>query len=92
MQAVIINLRPGNIYIISPEVKVLPIGYKEVENMGHEKQVKYKLIYGDQKKINEELSPAETSWKPILMSAIADPPTPGGITFAVILERTATEY
>ncbi len=60
--------------------------------MGHEKQVKYRLIYGDQKKINEELSPAGTSWKPILMSAIADPETPGGIMFAVMLERTATEY
>jgi len=60
--------------------------------MGHEKQVKYRLIYGDQKKINEELFPADTSWKPILMSAIADPKTPDGITFAVMLERTATEY
>ena len=59
--------------------------------MGHEKQVKYRLICGDQKKINEELFPADTSWKPILMSAIADPKTPGGITFAVMLERTATE-
>ena len=28
--------------------------------MGHEKQVKYRLIHGDQKKINEELSPADT--------------------------------
>jgi len=60
--------------------------------MGHEKQVKYRLIYGDQKKINEELFPGDTSWKPILMSAIADPKTPGRITFAVMLERTATEY
>jgi hypothetical protein len=60
--------------------------------MGHEKQVKYRLIHGDQKKINEELSPADTSWKPILMSAIADPKTPGSIMFAVMLERTATEY
>jgi hypothetical protein len=60
--------------------------------MGHEKQVKYRLIHGDQKKINEELSPADTSWKPILMSAIADPKTPDGIMFAVMLERTATEY
>jgi hypothetical protein len=60
--------------------------------MGHEKQVKYRLIHGDQKTINQELSPADTSWKPILMSAIADPKTPGGIMFAVMLERTATEY
>ena len=73
-------------------MKVLLLGYKEMENMGHEKQVKYRLIYGDQKKINEELSPAGISWKPILMSANADPKTPGGITFAVMLERTATEY
>ncbi len=60
--------------------------------MGHEKLVKYRLIYGDQKTINEELLPGDTSWKPILMSAIADPKSPGSITFAVMLERTATEY
>jgi hypothetical protein len=60
--------------------------------MGHEKQIKYRLILGDQKKINEELCPAETAWKPILMSAIANPTAPGGITFAIMLERTATEY
>ena len=41
--------------------------------MAHEKQVKYKLIYGDQAAINKELLPAGTSWKPILMSAVPDP-------------------
>jgi hypothetical protein len=60
--------------------------------MGHEKQVKYKLISGDQKTINEELLPADVSWKPILMTAMADPSTPGGITYTIMLERTATEY
>ena len=60
--------------------------------MAHEKQEKYKLIYGDQAAINKELLPAGTSWKPILMSAVPDPKNPGGITFAVMLERTATEY
>jgi len=60
--------------------------------MAHEKQVKYKLIYGDQAAINAELTPAGTNWKPILMSAIPDPQIPGGVTFAVMLERTATEY
>jgi hypothetical protein len=62
------------------------------EKMGREKQAKYRLIYGDQKKINGELVPAATSWKPILMSAIADPKNPDGTSFAVMLERTATEY
>jgi hypothetical protein len=60
--------------------------------MGHEKQVKYRLIYGDQKTINDELLPADTSWKPVLMSIVADPQTPGGIAIAVMLERAATEY
>lgn len=60
--------------------------------MGHEKQIKYRLIYGDQKKINEELLPSDTSWKPILMTAIVDPKNPDGTSFAVMLERTATEY
>jgi hypothetical protein len=60
--------------------------------MGHEKQVKYRLIYGDQKTINDELLPADTSWKPVLMSAVVDPQNPGSIAIAVILERTATEY
>jgi len=60
--------------------------------MGHEKQVKYKLIYGDQVAINTELLPAGTNWKPILMSAIPDPKVSGGVTFAVMLERTASEY
>jgi hypothetical protein len=60
--------------------------------MGHEKQVKYRLISGNQKTINEELLPAGISWKPILMTAMADPNTAGGITFAIMLERTATEY
>ncbi|HEY1731826.1 MAG TPA: hypothetical protein VGG15_08750 [Terriglobales bacterium] len=60
--------------------------------MAHEKQVKYKLIYGDQAAINTELLPAGTSWKPILMTALPDPKIPGGINFAVMLERTATEY
>jgi hypothetical protein len=60
--------------------------------MGHEKQVKYRLISGDEKAINEELLPVAISWKPILMTAMADPNTPGGITFAIMLERTATEY
>ena len=58
--------------------------------MGHEKQVKYRLICGDQNKINEELLPAQKSWKPILMSAVTDPK--GLISFAVMLERTAIEY
>jgi hypothetical protein len=58
--------------------------------MGHEKQVKYRLICGDQKKINEELLPSDTSWKPILMSTVTDPK--GVISFAVMLERTAIEY
>lgn len=69
---------------------MLHIEVKKV--MGHQKQIKFKLIYGDEKKINDELSPADISWKPILMSATADPKTPGGIMFAVMLERTATEY
>ncbi len=60
--------------------------------MGHDKQVKYRLICGDQNKINDELLPATTSWKPILMTAIVDPSAPDGPTFAVMLERTATEY
>jgi hypothetical protein len=60
--------------------------------MGHEKQIKYRLIQGDEKKINEELFPGDTAWKPILMSAIADSKVPGGLTFAIMLERTATEY
>jgi hypothetical protein len=60
--------------------------------MGHEKQVKYRLISGDQKTINQELLPTDTSWKPILMTAMADPNAPGIITFAIMLERTATEY
>ncbi len=60
--------------------------------MGHEKPVKYRLICGDQNKINDELLPAATSWKPILMTAIVDPNTPDVTTFAVMLERTATEY
>ena len=60
--------------------------------MVHEKQVKYRPIYGDQNKINGELLPSDTSWKPILMSAIVDPNAPGGISFAVMLERTAIEY
>jgi hypothetical protein len=60
--------------------------------MAHEKQVKYKLISGDQAAINAELLPAGTSWKPILMSTISDPNVPGGVSFAVMLERTATEY
>jgi hypothetical protein len=60
--------------------------------MGHEKQVKYRLISGDQKTINQELLPTDTSWKPILMTAMADPNAPGSITFAIMLERTATEY
>ena len=60
--------------------------------MAHEKQVKYKLICGDQAAINAELLPAGVSWKPILMSTIPDPKVEGGFTFAVMLERTATEY
>lgn len=60
--------------------------------MGHEKQVRYRVIYGDQRAINDELLPSDTSWKPILMSALADPQTPGGIAIAVMLERVATEY
>lgn len=60
--------------------------------MGHEKQVKYKLICGDQKIINEELLPADATWKPILMSAVLDPKSQGGITCAVMLERQAFEY
>ena len=60
--------------------------------MVHEKQAKFRLIYGDDKKINDELFPADTSWKPVLMSAVADPKAPGGITFAVMLERTGAEY
>ncbi len=58
--------------------------------MPHEKQVRYKLICGDLETINNELLPAETNWKPILMSAVPDPK--GGVTVAVMLERTATEY
>jgi hypothetical protein len=65
---------------------------EKAKRMGHEKQTKYKLICGDQKTINTELLPAGTSWKPILLSATSDPNVPGGVTFAVMLERTATEY
>ncbi len=36
--------------------------------MGHEKPVKYRLICGDQKTINEDLLPADATWKPILMT------------------------
>ncbi len=57
--------------------------------MGHEKPVKYRLICGDQKTINEDLLPADATWKPILMSAVSEP---GSITYAVMLERQATEY
>lgn len=60
--------------------------------MAHEKQAKYKLIHGDQSIINDELFPSGTNWKPILMSAIPNPEVPGGMTFAVMLERIATEY
>jgi hypothetical protein len=60
--------------------------------MAHEKQVKYKLIYGDQAAINAELLPAVVSWKPILMTTSPDPKVEGGVLFAVMLERTATEY
>jgi hypothetical protein len=60
--------------------------------MAHEKQVKYKLIYGDQATINAELLPAVISWKPILMNTTPDPKVAGGVLFAVMLERTATEY
>ncbi|MGC2108450.1 MAG: hypothetical protein WA655_02970 [Candidatus Korobacteraceae bacterium] len=60
--------------------------------MGHEKQTKYKLICGDQKAINAELLPSGTNWKPILMTAISDPQAPGGVTFAVMMERISTEY
>lgn len=58
--------------------------------MGHEKEIKYRLICGDQKSINDELLPAAKGWKPILMSTVTDPQ--GGISFAVMLERTAIEY
>lgn len=60
--------------------------------MAHEKQAKYKLIYGDQAAINAELQPGVVSWKPILMSTTPDPKVEGGVLFAVMLERTATEY
>lgn len=60
--------------------------------MAHEKLARYKLICGDQQTVNNELLPAETSWKPILMSAVPDPKAASGITVAVMLERTSTEY
>ena len=71
------------------------MNFSALENrkpMAHEKQAKYKLIYGDQAAINSELQPAGTNWKPILMSAVPDPKAPGAVTFAVMLERTASEY